>query len=66
VIFAGKTKERFRDGSLRMLEESLRLLHTDHVDIRQLHDIGRDMVNIVEKAQPVAKQAVFFCFVKHP
>jgi aryl-alcohol dehydrogenase-like predicted oxidoreductase len=40
VILASKTKERDRDGSLRMLEESLRLLHTDHLDIWQLHDIG--------------------------
>lgn len=40
VILASKTKERSRDGSLRMLEESLRLLQTDHLDIWQLHDIG--------------------------
>lgn len=37
---ATKTKERTRDGSLRMLEESLRLLQTDHIDVWQLHDIG--------------------------
>jgi hypothetical protein len=40
AILASKTKERSRDGSLRMLEESLRLLNTDHLDIWQLHDIG--------------------------
>ncbi len=35
-----KTKERSRDGSLRMLEKSLQLLNTDHLDSWQLHDIG--------------------------
>jgi len=40
VYLASKTKERTRDGSLRMLEESLRLLGTDHLDLWQLHDIG--------------------------
>jgi len=39
-FLATKTKERTRDGSMRMIEESLRLLQTDHVDIWQLHDIG--------------------------
>src|SRR5260370_26323424 len=37
---ASKTKERTRDGSLRMLEESLKLLQTDPLDLWQLHDIG--------------------------
>jgi uncharacterized protein len=40
VFLASKTKERTREGSLRMLEESLRLLNTDHLDLWQLHDIG--------------------------
>src|SRR5580704_11449925 len=40
AFLATKTKERTRDGSLRMIEESLRLLNTDHVDLWQLHDIG--------------------------
>jgi uncharacterized protein len=40
AFLASKTKERSRDGSLRMLEESLRLLQTDHLDLWQLHDIG--------------------------
>jgi hypothetical protein len=35
-----KTKERTRDASLRMLEKSLQLLNTDHLDSWQLHDIG--------------------------
>src|SRR6195952_4316535 len=40
AFLATKTKERTRDGSLRMIEKSLQLLSTDHVDLWQLHDIG--------------------------
>lgn len=40
TFLATKTKERTRDGSLRMLETSLRLLQTDHINLWQLHDIG--------------------------
>jgi len=40
AFLATKTKERTRDGSLRMIEKSLTLLNTDHVDLWQLHDIG--------------------------
>jgi hypothetical protein len=39
VYLASKTHERTRDGSLRLLEESLRLLNTDHLDAWQLHHI---------------------------
>jgi aryl-alcohol dehydrogenase-like predicted oxidoreductase len=40
AFLASKTKERTRDGSLRMLEQSLKLLNTDRLDLWQLHDIG--------------------------
>ena len=40
AFLATKTKERTREGSLRMIEKSLKLLNTDHVDLWQLHDIG--------------------------
>jgi aryl-alcohol dehydrogenase-like predicted oxidoreductase len=40
AFLASKTKERTRDASLRMLEQSLKLLNTDHLDLWQLHDIG--------------------------
>ena len=39
VYLASKTHDRTRDGSLRLLEESLRLLNTDHLDAWQLHHI---------------------------
>ena len=40
AFLATKTKERTRDDSMRMIERSLQLLQTDHVDLWQLHDIG--------------------------
>jgi hypothetical protein len=40
AFLASKTKERTREGSLRMLERSLQLLQTDHLDCWQLHDLG--------------------------
>ena len=40
AFLATKTKERTREGSMRMIDKSLKLLNTDHVDLWQLHDIG--------------------------
>jgi uncharacterized protein len=40
AFLATKTKERTREGSMRMIDKSLQLLQTDHVDLWQLHDIG--------------------------
>jgi aryl-alcohol dehydrogenase-like predicted oxidoreductase len=40
AFLASKTRERTRAGSLRMIEQSLKLLNTDHLDLWQLHDIG--------------------------
>src|SRR5580704_9475440 len=40
AFLATKTKERSREGSMRMLETSLKLLQTNHIDLWQLHDIG--------------------------
>src|SRR5271170_3868531 len=40
AFLATKTKERTRDDSMRMIDKSLELLKTDHVDLWQIHDIG--------------------------
>ena len=40
TFIATKTKERTREASWRMLQKSLELLQTDHIDLWQLHDIG--------------------------
>ncbi|MEE8301688.1 MAG: aldo/keto reductase [Candidatus Tectomicrobia bacterium] len=39
VFLATKTHDRSRDGSLKLLDESLELLQTDHVDLWQIHNI---------------------------
>jgi hypothetical protein len=40
VFLASKTHDLTRDGSLRLLEDSLRLLNTDHLDLWQVHRLG--------------------------
>ena len=42
VFLACKTTERTADGAMRELEESLRLLRTDRVDLYQLHAVNTD------------------------
>jgi aryl-alcohol dehydrogenase-like predicted oxidoreductase len=39
VFLATKTHERTRDGAARLLDDSLRRLGTDHVDLWQMHDL---------------------------
>ncbi|WP_437851930.1 aldo/keto reductase [Sorangium sp. So ce363] len=39
VFLASKTHARDRDGALRLLDDSLRRLGTDHLDSWQLHDL---------------------------
>ena len=39
IFLASKTHDRTYDGSLRLLDESLRRLHTDYLDLWQLHDL---------------------------
>lgn len=41
AFLASKTRDRSRDGSLRSLETSLKLLHTDHLDLWQIHNLSR-------------------------
>ena len=38
-FLACKTKDRMKDGSQAQLEESLRLLRTDHLDLYQFHEL---------------------------
>ena len=40
AFLATKTIQRSREASMRMIEKSLQLLKTDHVDLWQLHDVG--------------------------
>ena len=42
VYLACKTGERLRAGAEREMEDSLRLLHTDHFDVYQLHGLCTD------------------------
>jgi aryl-alcohol dehydrogenase-like predicted oxidoreductase len=42
VFLASKTDDRTRDGSLKLLDQSLKLLKTDHLDLWQLHNIMRN------------------------
>ena len=48
AFLATKTHDRSRDGSLKLLETSLNLLQTDHVDLWQLHHL--DTMDDVKRA----------------
>jgi predicted aldo/keto reductase-like oxidoreductase len=39
IFLASKTADRTRDGSLRIIDQSLRRLRTDRLDLWQLHDL---------------------------
>lgn len=39
VFLASKTHDRTYDGSMRLLEKSLRQLQTDHLDLWQIHNV---------------------------
>ena len=41
VFLATKSHDRTRDGSLKLLERSLELLHTDHIDLWQMHALSQ-------------------------
>jgi aryl-alcohol dehydrogenase-like predicted oxidoreductase len=51
TFLASKTDDRSRDGSLRLLEDSLKRLNTDHLDLWQLHHVGsmEDMDSVFRK-----------------
>ena len=42
IFLATKTGDRTYDGTLRSVEESLKRLRTDHVDLLQIHGIKKD------------------------
>jgi aryl-alcohol dehydrogenase-like predicted oxidoreductase len=42
IFQTSKSASRDRDGALRDLSDSLRRLHTDHLDLWQIHDIRTD------------------------
>lgn len=42
VFLATKTRDRSYDGSMRLLERSLKNLQTDHLDMWQLHNVRTD------------------------
>jgi len=42
AFLATKTHDRTRDGSLKLLEKSLQLLQTDHVDLWQIHNLAKN------------------------
>jgi predicted aldo/keto reductase-like oxidoreductase len=48
AYLATKTHDRTRDGSLELLDRSLELLETDHIDLWQIHALSRmDQVDAV-------------------
>lgn len=48
VFLASKTHERTRSGALRLLDDSLRRLGTDHLDLWQMHDLReRDELDVL-------------------
>ncbi|MEE9218048.1 MAG: aldo/keto reductase [Acidobacteriota bacterium] len=51
TFLASKTDDRTRDGSLRLLEDSLRRLHTERLDLWQLHHVGsmEDLESVFRK-----------------
>src|SRR5437588_1501367 len=76
VFLASKTHDRTRDGSLRLLDASLRRLRTDHLDLWQLHDLRtrQDLERIFAPGgalealleAPAEARVRFVCLTGHP
>jgi aryl-alcohol dehydrogenase-like predicted oxidoreductase len=60
AFLATKTHDRTRDGSLKLLEKSLELMQTDHVDLWQLHA----MSTMADVTAVTAKGGALEAFVK--
>lgn len=61
VFLASKTHERTRDRALRLLDDSLRRLGTDHLDLWQMHDLRElsdlDAIGAADGALQAAEEA---------
>ena len=49
VFRASKTNDRTYDGSMRLLERSLKNLQTDHLDLWQIHNLTTAQISSVDK-----------------
>jgi aryl-alcohol dehydrogenase-like predicted oxidoreductase len=48
VFLASKTNDRTYDGSMRLLEKSLKNLQTDHLDLWQIHNLVTSQISSVD------------------
>ncbi|MCU0366124.1 MAG: aldo/keto reductase [Bacteroidales bacterium] len=49
VFLSSKTHDRTYDGSMRLLEKSLRQLQTDHLDMWQIHNVKSSEIETLDK-----------------
>lgn len=49
VFLASKTHDRTYDGSMRLLEKSLKNLQTDHLDLWQIHNVRAAEIETLDK-----------------
>ena len=69
-FLASKTHDRTYDGSMKLLETSLKNLQTDHLDIWQLHNVKwisefsplneEQLAQIEYKTIPIVRQGLYF------
>ena len=49
VFLASKTHDRTYDGSMRLIEKSLKNLQTDHLDLWQIHNVKNAEISQIDK-----------------
>ncbi|MCF8381891.1 MAG: aldo/keto reductase [Bacteroidales bacterium] len=49
VFLASKTHDRTYDGSMRLLEQSLKNLQTDHLDLWQIHNVKKREIDTLDE-----------------